>query len=125
MVDGNVKNFLTIQLKSMVNKLDALKNSDHCTEDLIFSEFIKLKNNLIRDIKSLYNDDNIKFEINYELDNISIVTFKALNNFTYYLLQGYDYKVVVEMNVRGDDLIVKPYNHYESLLDGYFRKHEL
>ena len=125
MVDGNIKNFLTIQLKSMVNKLDALKNSDHCTEDLIFSEFIKLKNNLIRDIKSLYNDDNIKFEINYELDNISIVTFKALNNFTYYLLQGYDYKVVVEMNVRGDDLIVKPYNHYESLLDGYFRKHEL
>lgn len=125
MVDGNVKNFLTIQLKSMVNKLDALKNSDHCTEDLIFSEFIKLKNNLIRDIKSLYNDDNIKFEINYELDNVSIVTFKALNNFTYYLLQGYDYKVVVEMNVRGDDLIVKPYNHYESLLDGYFRKHEL
>ena len=125
MVDGNVKNFLTIQLKSMVNKLDVLKNSDHCTEDLIFSEFIKLRNNLIRDIKSLYNDDNIKFEINYELDNISIVTFKALNNFTYYLLQGYDYKVVKEMNITGDDMVNNPHKLYNDIIDNIFRKHEL
>lgn len=125
MVDGNVKNFLTIQLKSMVNKLDVLKNSDHCTEDLIFSEFIKLRNNLIRDIKSLYNDDNIKFEINYELDNISIVTFKALNNFTYYLLQGYDYNVVINMKITGDNLITSPSEYYDKMLNNIFRKHEL
>ena len=125
MVDGNVKNFLTIQLKSMVNKLDVLKNSDHCTEDLIFSEFIKLRNNLIRDIKSLYNDDNIKFEINYELDNISIVTFKALNNFTFYLLQGYDYNVVKNMKVTGNDLITAPGEYYDKMLNNNFRKHEL
>lgn len=125
MVDGNVKNFLTIQLKSMVNKLDVLKNSDHCTEDLIFSEFIKLRNNLIRDIKSLYNDDNIKFEINYELDNISIVTFKALNNFTFYLLQGYDYNVVKNMKVTGDNFITVPGEYYEKMLNNNFRKHEL
>lgn len=125
MVDGNVKNFLTIQLKSMVNKLDVLKNSDHCTEDLIFSEFIKLRNNLIRDIKSLYNDDNIKFEINYELDNISIVTFKALNNFTFYLLQGYDYNVVKNMKVTGNDLITAPGEYYNKMLNNNFRKHEL
>lgn len=125
MVDGNVKNFLTIQLKSMVNKLDVLKNNDHCTEDLIFSEFIKLKNNLIKDIKSLYNDDNIKFEINYELDNISIVTFKALNNFTFYLLQGYDYNVVKNMKVTGNDLITAPGEYYDKMLNNNFRKHEL
>lgn len=124
-VESNFKKFLDIRLKSIVNKLDLLNSTNQCTDDEIFSEFIKLKNELVKDIKTLYNNDNIKFEINYELDNTSILTFKALNNFTFYLLQGYEYKVVVEMNVTGDDLIVKPYNHYESLLNGNFRKHEL
>ena len=124
-VESNFKKFLDIRLKSIVNKLDLLNSTNQCTDDEIFSEFIKLKNELVKDIKTLYNNDDIKFEIKYELDNASILTFKALNNFTFYLLQGYDYNVVVNMNVSGDDLINTTNKHYESLLNNNFRKHEL
>lgn len=124
---GDVKIYLNTGLTSIINKLDVLVKSNHCNDDLIFSEYIKLKNQLIKNIKDLYNDDNIKFDIKYELSkhDISTITFKALNNFTYYLLQGYDYKIVKEMNITGDDMVNNQHKIYNEILDNNFRKHEL
>lgn len=124
---ADVKNYLNTRLTDIIDKLDVLIKSNHCSDDIIFREFIKLKNQLVKDIKDLYNDDNIKFDIKYELSKheVSTITFKALNNFTYYLLQGYDYKVVKEMNITGDDMVNKPYKLYNDIIDNNFRKYEL
>lgn len=123
----NIRNFLSVRLKSMVNKLDVLASTNQCEDIDVYKEFSKLKNELLSDLRLLYNDENIKLEFVYELskNNISVITCKALNNFSHYLLNGYDYEKIKEMNVIGDDLVTETGKHYEKLLNNNFRKHEL
>lgn len=124
---NNVRSFLSIRLKSIVDKIDILSTSNHCDNDVINKEFQVLKNSLLCDLNMLYNDENIKLEFSYDIakDGSSVINCKALNNFSYYLLNGYDYTVVKNMNVTGDNMVSKPYQILNDRLDNNFRKYEL
>lgn len=122
----NVRGFLSIRLKNMINKLDVLIATNQCDDDVTYKEFTKLKNELLSDLKILYNDENIKLEFEYEISkNVTTIVCKALNNFSYYLLNGYDYDKLKEMNITGDDIITNPGEFYGNFLKNNYRKHEL
>lgn len=123
----NVRSFLSSRLSVMVNKLDMMISNNHYNDEDIYKEFTKLKNELVSDLRLLYNDDNIKLKFTYDIsrNGISTIVCKPLNNFSYYLLNGHDYNTLKEMNISGNNLITDTSTHYEKLLNNHFRKHEL